>query len=498
MKSSFDPSLLALWGPTLQQDLETARLKAWLKQSAERQRVEEEERKRLEALPPRYVVHTIHGTFARKAAWIHADSALCQQLRRSLGWRAAVEPFVWPRHGFSVQARWRAAQDFRDHLDRQIQAYRTARDTYRDQHPEYDEPEAEHVVIAHSHGGNIAFMALDTPERAAQVLGVVTLGTPFLEAQVREKKSEELIDLGTGLFSGLFAGWAVLFYGYAQGLAWSLWPWALGAVLLMVLLLSGGAWILQLMQKHAERIRRRMPRTALAPEQVAIIRVQGDEALALIAGARLAGTLADLLWAITGARAFGLVEKMLNTIDYAKIRTLNQEMRDRILMRESRRVAPSLDPFQPPKRDWREGLGAATTQALAAGLMFLIEHGTPEQQMWAMVAAGVYILPAALAVLAVLLGVPFAFLTSASLLPCGPTVPFVGPYLRVTAEPSPLGTWSVTQYDASGQDTGLFHSRAYDDYRVPPFIGRWVEARMQKEGSRAPGEPPEARMEGAA
>ena len=189
---------------------------------------------------------------------------------------------------------------------------------------------------------------------------------------------------------------------------------------------------------------------------------------------------------------------MLNTIDYAKIRTLNQEMRDRILMRESRRVAPSLDPFQPPKRDWREGLGAATTQALAAGLMFLIEHGTPEQQMWAMVAAGVYILPAALAVLAVLLGVPFAFLTSASLLPCGPTVPFVGPYLRVTAEPSPLGTWSVTQYDASGQDTGLFHSRAYDDYRVPPFIGRGVEARMQKEGSRAPGEPPEARMEGAA
>jgi hypothetical protein len=63
------------------------------------------------------------------------------------------------------------------------------------------------------------------------------------------------------------------------------------------------------------------------------------------------------------------------------------------------------------------------------------------------------------------------------LLPCGWTLPFAGPYLDLTAEPAPPGTWSVTQLRASGEDS-LSHGRSHDDAVAIDYVCEWLKARL--------------------
>ena len=58
-------------------------------------------------------------------------------------------------------------------------------------------PLAQHFIVAHSHGGNIALYALNHPELARKIRGVICLSTPFLN--VRER------NLGAIKRSGLLA-----------------------------------------------------------------------------------------------------------------------------------------------------------------------------------------------------------------------------------------------------------------------------------------------------
>jgi len=62
----------------------------WLATVHERNRQREEERHRLESLPPEFIIHTVHGTFARSAEWIDS-SRLVQWIRKRAGDCIGVE-----------------------------------------------------------------------------------------------------------------------------------------------------------------------------------------------------------------------------------------------------------------------------------------------------------------------------------------------------------------------------------------------------------------------
>ncbi|MEQ1516653.1 MAG: hypothetical protein ABL931_09215, partial [Usitatibacteraceae bacterium] len=269
----------------------------------------EQDPKYLETLPPRFVVHTVHGTYAKNADWIKRDSALCHTLREQSGWRARVEPFCWSGEN-SIVERARAAEKFRDHLYEKLNEY----------------PDAHHVVVAHSHGGNVAFWALKDAYVAARMLGVVTLATPFLSAHT-EADQDEVIDLGTGLFAGLFVCWAVLFYGLYRGQQFGYWLGAIAAGVAMMAFMWLGAWLQERMQEHAQRLAACMPQSALTSEQVAIVRVQGDEATAAITGVRLAGSIADLIWKLVSMPLYRYVNSMLKVMDYAGMRTFQEQLK---------------------------------------------------------------------------------------------------------------------------------------------------------------------------
>ena len=271
------------------------------RRTREQQRKREElERERLKAMPPEYVITLVHGTrlsrwvlaplvslfkwpkglykeFQEGPPWIHQNSALAQHLTEALGWRVRIEPFSWKAYN-TVEARAVATGQLQTNLYQLQEKY----------------PDAEQIVIAHSHGGNVALAALADAVDARRILGVATLATPFLTAKTRETK--RLLDVGDALAAALMAGFATLTIGLALGAGWSWWNWALVVCAGVVLLMLGGVWATKVMKKTARSIAEKMKETKLDTEQVTIVRTYGDEAVAVIAGARVTGAFVNLVW----------------------------------------------------------------------------------------------------------------------------------------------------------------------------------------------------------
>jgi pimeloyl-ACP methyl ester carboxylesterase len=113
------------------------------------------------------VITLVHGTWASDAAWVQADSKLCQGLSR-IDPPPIVRSFHWSGHN-SHRARLQAAEALTQQLGATFAEY----------------PQAEHHLIAHSHGGNVALYALRNPLISDRIASVVCLATPFIHAQSR-------------------------------------------------------------------------------------------------------------------------------------------------------------------------------------------------------------------------------------------------------------------------------------------------------------------------
>jgi hypothetical protein len=247
------------------------------------------------------------------------------------------------------------------------------------------------------------------------------------------------------------------------------------------------------MKAHAKRICDRMPHSEVKPEQTLIVRVQGDEAIAAISGVRLAGTVSDLFWGAVSSPVFGLLQRLLPAFDYLGVRSINREFeklyhkersfvteggsQDSLLSSQSAQRLPYLTtPFS------AESPVQAVSKSVASLMPVVVALGSQEfltassfVQMIVLAMVLLYALPAGFALATVLLGVPFALLSSISLLPCGRSMVFAGPYLRLMAEPSPPGTWTVSAFQAGGN--GLAHSYAYQHPGAKQHIAEWIKAR---------------------
>lgn len=141
-----------------------------------------------------YDLVLVHGTFAREAEWIKPDSPLAMHLRGALPIRE-VHSFQWSG-GNSFRARREAATELGDWLRRRGQ----------------EEPRRRHVLIAHSHGGNVCLGALADETAAKVVTCLACLSTPFITARQRpfyeESGDDALERLGYFL---LFILWGLLF-----------------------------------------------------------------------------------------------------------------------------------------------------------------------------------------------------------------------------------------------------------------------------------------------
>jgi pimeloyl-ACP methyl ester carboxylesterase len=146
-----------------------------------------------EATKINYVFTLIHGTWAPNSRWCQNDSELCSNLKSSFP-HHIVERFPW-KGSNSVEGRRKAAVNLASKLQDLFEKY----------------PEAQHHIIAHSHGGNIACYALrDHPDLQQRVASLICLSTPFLQVQRRDKNHRQNLFV-TGLsFIAILTAFAAL------------------------------------------------------------------------------------------------------------------------------------------------------------------------------------------------------------------------------------------------------------------------------------------------
>ena len=154
------------------------------------------------------VVTLVHGTFAKDAEWVQEGSTLRGEIASALGdhgCEVVFDVFKWSGRN-SHKARIKAGYQLADHIRELKKRY----------------PISKHFIVAHSHGGNVALFAHKHLEDEQHVLGIATLGTPFIYADlpaalvsatdksVRQMAREGAVVRTFGMYLAVAAGIAVM------------------------------------------------------------------------------------------------------------------------------------------------------------------------------------------------------------------------------------------------------------------------------------------------
>lgn len=232
-------------------------------------------RRRNEQVAVDWVVVLVHGTWDSGAPWTRAQSRLCRYIRdRFSGVR--FNRLVWTGEN-SCQARWNAADRLQERLAHLRRAY----------------PAARLIVIAHSHGGNVALYACRRDDVDRMVDGIVCLATPFVSAHAQRIYGDMPLALFT---TGAMASLAGI----------SLAPMALASIGFYILtLLSLASMALRNMRRRrrglhydlydAAALCDRLTVKAPPSTSLLILTTEGDEASAVLAVSQAARWLVRAL-----------------------------------------------------------------------------------------------------------------------------------------------------------------------------------------------------------
>jgi hypothetical protein len=224
-------------------------------------------------MPSTCVVTLIHGTWAKHAAWTKIPSPLTEALANNLGRGLRLESFQWSGRNLHY-ARSQAATALKQHIRKCSERY----------------PEANHFIIAHSHGGNVALYALRDQQVRTQVRGTVCLSTPFISCRRRE--------LGEGGFTSIFGFLVVLGWistsespivQFIPGIDWlkreSIATWPLAILMIVITLVFGFVFAkyIPFLSDLAETFR--LP--DLESGELLIVRAPGDEASSSLGATRV-------------------------------------------------------------------------------------------------------------------------------------------------------------------------------------------------------------------
>lgn len=357
---------------------------------------------------PDRVVTIVHGTYGRHAEWMQDGEPLPEALLDQLSGQTALRRFCWRGRNRHTD-RAKAGADLEAELKELVETY----------------PAAEHHVIAHSHGGNVAMYAVGNDDGALSDVRVTTLGTPFL-SMVKRPVSRGLLALalfGSAVFLGNLLQWVFAVHEYETSSVAGLWllyyssASAIAVVAGLLLLISSfmyrrsteSGWLSLLRGRPvgAEAVRVSSP--TLDDERLFVVRAQGDEAAALLG----AGQLGSFL--LRKALALGRSKATKWIVGLAL-------------------VAIILGP--------EEGTAAEVIAWIAVGPMIAISMA--------------------------------AFLLAFAYLPFGIDMLFWTMHAAVTASPSPQGYTAGFQAGSPGDDDGLAHS-VYHDPEVIDVVVAQIE-----------------------
>ena len=440
------------------------------------------------------VVTLVHGTFGRlpgaDASWARDGSPLRRSLTEQLGPATTFLPFRWSGMNWP-SARYSAADRLREHF-REVAA------RYADR---------GHYVIAHSHGGNVALYALRDAAANALPDGVACLSTPFIAAQPRRVTLLRFVAGYTVILVALFAVVAAL-------MGRLLVPWMARAQTdspVLNFLMWNEVWLeFALCAVLSWRATNALVRLAVArrsrisveriPVPIRIYRSLGDEATAVLVTGALLTWLGTVAWRIASALtiavagAFAGVVLAVLAVPAGVLLLVERAAGGRTLRDRLRATAGS-------RRAWAIGATVGTMLAYAVwGFMFA---GTPFGAADRSYATLVASLVAAVVACSALSGLGYGL---------------TAPFLEVSSETTPLGSWPVHLFAArtwdddapldartarAAKSASLSHSAAYVDTGVLGAIAEWIgeregERRGQRRVASASGDRGAASLAGAA
>ncbi len=231
----------------------------------------------------RLVVTLLHGTFAKNATWVDDSGSIAVALKARFGDSVGIERLRWSGAN-SFEGRREATGMLREHI-----LGAAGEDVM-------------HVVVAHSHAGNVVAYAARDPDVDARLAGVVTMATPFIVARKRN-----LGHVGFAIGQALVLWLVLALYGLASSWLGPLFGSAPAAELsdgYKVALIGGLVLLVELpgllLAAAAQRASALLlDELALAPltrERMLILRAMADEASAVITFLQWPSVLATLVF----------------------------------------------------------------------------------------------------------------------------------------------------------------------------------------------------------
>jgi hypothetical protein len=412
-----------------------------------------------------YVVTLVHGT--RVFPWdkFHPDwtlnnSPLCVDLKSKL--QAVIRVFSWTG-GNSMRARSQASKGLADFLRAGVSEY----------------PGATHFVIAHSHGGNVALRSICATDLEKHIQGIVCMATPFLHLHPNQG-----LDFGMILVLGVFY-LAIPFLGALTFLVGmlallgnikALEEWA-GAIAPFVIFgtLALFLWLFNAGSKPLKGITNRVERICLANSwpnittKLLIIRSVADEASGVLTamqflrwGFRTLEMIADAPGRIL--QSLFVIPEFSNWLRFGLF----------ILISGASSFALMLSLFFRIKHPLSLGavIVAAVIAAWISGFLTLVVGHAPA--LVRLVGLALRVCLTGLAT--ILLGVPLSLASALIISTFGPDLFWYFPWLDISVEMTPPGTWSVCLLAPVGAPTGLRHS-VYNDPRAVSLITKWLVER---------------------
>lgn len=362
----------------------------------------------------------VHGTWARGSRWPKVEAMLAD----AFAGRAHVEYVEWPGHN-QVCARMKGVRALIRALRRSIRAH----------------PDARHVVIAHSHGGNVALRALRARWLRRRIAGLVCLSTPFLVARRREFSSD-----AQSVFMGALHAVIAVTVGYQVQRH----PALSGAPekVLLATALAAGALAMYMVPKGTPRFLRRIAFATDSDVPALLVRSPADEASLSLAFVAAIDTVRSTVWKLFMERIPGFFARLA--------RRAVDAVRSRI------GTGGSLI------------LGIAVWAALGAAVR-IPSPGTSVPIGMTIVLVAALLLALLPYLVAALVAIPAVCVNMLALIPFGFAYASRAPFLEVTAESTPPGRWSVYQLQFPDRDPEtLRHSVTYQDARALGEIARWL------------------------
>jgi hypothetical protein len=390
---------------------------------------------------PQVVITLVHGTWGRKTTWTQPDSRLREVLIQHLP-DAEIRAFSWSGKN-SPSARHKASLALSLDLRELLQL----------------QPQALHVVIGHSHGGNVALKAVELGNLFDQ-MAIVCLSTPFFNVKQRFRSltKHEVNAAQSGL-----AGLAVLpaLFGvhislrHPTSLSIGTLSLMLTALGLMTSVLFGQrAW-----SDTAERFRSTVEILVPSQARLMIVRTVADEASAAVAFFQL------LTWL---SSKIGMFYIRVLCLPVAMFMKLSAETRAKIKSAAAIgkklfvaiMIALAVFAYH-IQRKYHSSIAERYPWTTPSWLSFI--DGDSHDRAWGPFLAGLPIIATGFAIL-LCSWLPFGF---------GPLTGALK-YL-ITVEPTPVGIWPLYQCDSPADAEAFMHSSVYENEAALSEIGNWLD-----------------------